>query len=584
MKKTLYSLRNYKKQMIFGPMFKTLEVIFELLIPFIMKDIIDNGVKIAKETGDASKIFIDGLIIIGFVILGFCSTIVCQYFASIASQGFGTDLRNRLFKKINELSMKEINFFGIGYLSNIFNNDINRLQLAVAMMVRLVVRAPALVIGSIVCSFLINYKIAFIFLAVVIIVSIFLYIVFSITSKQFLNLQKKNDKLSQIVDDGISGTRVIRSFNTEEYEIKKYKTETEEYYKDSKKMISINALINPITFLVINLAILITVYLGINMLNNGSFINFNGELFSSGDIIALIQYLNQMLMALIVVCNLVVIFNKSFASKKRVDALLIKESSIKNNYNYDLININNGDNLFEFKNVDFSYSGKNNVLNNLNFVIKKGDSIGIIGGTGSGKSTIIKLMDRFFDATNGEILYKGVDIKKYNSESLHKEISIVNQKNQLFKGTIKSNLLIGNSAANENDMITSLKNAEAYSFVEKYPEFLDHYVEEGGQNFSGGQKQRLCIARALIRNSETVIFDDSMSALDFITDKKVRHNLAKMENLTKIYVSQRVTTLMYCDKILVVDNGKIIDIGNHEELLKNCKIYREIYKSQTRSH
>jgi len=584
MKKTLYSLRNYKKQMIFGPMFKTLEVIFELLIPFIMKDIIDNGVKIAKETGDASKIFIDGLIIIGFVILGFCSTIVCQYFASIASQGFGTDLRNRLFKKINELSMKEINFFGIGYLSNIFNNDINRLQLAVAMMVRLVVRAPALVIGSIVCSFLINYKIAFIFLAVVIIVSIFLYIVFSITSKQFLNLQKKNDKLSQIVDDGISGTRVIRSFNTEEYEIKKYKTETGEYYKDSKKMISINALINPITFLVINLAILITVYLGINMLNNGSFINFNGELFSSGDIIALIQYLNQMLMALIVVCNLVVIFNKSFASKKRVDALLIKESSIKNNYNYDLININNGDNLFEFKNVDFSYSGKNNVLNNLNFVIKKGDSIGIIGGTGSGKSTIIKLMDRFFDATNGEILYKGVDIKKYNSESLHKEISIVNQKNQLFKGTIKSNLLIGNSAANENDMITSLKNAEAYSFVEKYPEFLDHYVEEGGQNFSGGQKQRLCIARALIRNSETVIFDDSMSALDFITDKKVRHNLAKMENLTKIYVSQRVTTLMYCDKILVVDNGKIIDIGNHEELLKNCKIYREIYKSQTRSH
>lgn len=570
--------------MIFGPMFKTLEVIFELLIPFIMKDIIDNGVKIAKETGDASKIFIDGLIIIGFVILGFCSTIVCQYFASIASQGFGTDLRNRLFKKINELSMKEINFFGIGYLSNIFNNDINRLQLAVAMMVRLVVRAPALVIGSIVCSFLINYKIAFIFLAVVIIVSIFLYIVFSITSKQFLNLQKKNDKLSQIVDDGISGTRVIRSFNTEEYEIKKYKTETGEYYKDSKKMISINALINPITFLVINLAILITVYLGINMLNNGSFINFNGELFSSGDIIALIQYLNQMLMALIVVCNLVVIFNKSFASKKRVDALLIKESSIKNNYNYNLININNGDNLFEFKNVDFSYSGKNNVLNNLNFVIKKGDSIGIIGGTGSGKSTIIKLMDRFFDATNGEILYKGVDIKKYNSESLHKEISIVNQKNQLFKGTIKSNLLIGNSAANENDMITSLKNAEAYSFVEKYPEFLDHYVEEGGQNFSGGQKQRLCIARALIRNSETVIFDDSMSALDFITDKKVRHNLAKMENLTKIYVSQRVTTLMYCDKILVVDNGKIIDIGNHEELLKNCKIYREIYKSQTRSH
>ena len=561
-----------------------LEVVFELLIPFLMKDIIDNGIEIAKTTGDISKILIDGGIILGFVILGFSSTIVCQYFASVASQGFGTDLRNRMFKKINELSLREINELGTGHLSNLFNNDVNRLQLAVAMMVRLVIRAPALVIGSIVCSFLINYQVALIYCAVIVIISIFLYFILKITSKQFVVLQRKNDNLSQIVDDGISGARVIRSFNTQNIEVNKYKDNTADYYKDAKKTVYLNALINPITFLVINVAILLTIYFGQIAVNNGLVVGISGVTFSTGDIVALIQYLNQMLVALVVVSNLVVIFNKSFASKKRVDELLLKESSLKNNPKYKNIKINNGDELFNLKNVDFIYSGKNKTLKNINFNILSGESVGIIGGTGCGKSTLMKLLDRFYDVSEGTISYKGNNIKDYDLDSLHNEVVIVNQKNQLFKGTIRSNMLIGNPSATEKDMIEALKIAEAYSFVKKYDDFLDHEVEENGSNFSGGQKQRLCIARAIVRHSETIIFDDSMSALDFLTDKNVRSNLSKYKSLTKIYVSQRATTLMHCDKIIVIDKGKVENIGTHDELMKNSKVYKEIYESQTRSN
>lgn len=561
-----------------------LEVVFELLIPFLMKDIIDNGIEIAKTTGDISKILIDGGIILGFVVLGFSSTMVCQYFASVASQGFGTDLRNRMFKKLNELSLREINELGTGHLSNLFNNDVNRLQLAVAMMVRLVIRAPALVIGSIVCSFMINYQVALIYCGVIVVISIFLYFILKITSKQFVVLQHKNDNLSQIVDDGISGARVIRSFNTQEVEVNKYKENTADYYKDAKKTVYLNALINPITFLVINVAILLTIYFGQNAVNNGLVVGISGVAFSTGDIVALIQYLNQMLVALVVVSNLVVIFNKSFASKKRVDELLLKESSLKNNPIYKDLKINSGDELYNLKDVDFIYSGKNKTLTDINFNILSGETVGIIGGTGSGKSTLMKLLDRFYDASEGSILYKGKDIKEYDLDSLHNEVVVVNQKNQLFKGTIRSNMLIGNPSATEEDMVEALKAAEAYSFVSKYDDFLDHEVEENGSNFSGGQKQRLCIARAIVRHSETIIFDDSMSALDFLTDKNVRSNLSKFKDLTKIYVSQRATTLMHCDKIIVIDKGKVENIGTHDELMKNSKVYREIYESQTRSN
>jgi ABC-type multidrug transport system, ATPase and permease components len=578
MKKTFYSLKKYKKQMILGPIFKMLEVVFELLTPFLMKEMIDNGIPYAQMSGDYSKIWINGLMILGFCILGFCSTLVCQYFASIASQGFGTDLRNRLFKKIDELSLAEIENFGQGNLINLINNDVNRLQVSVAMMVRLVIRAPAIVIGSLICSFFIDWKIGLIFAGVIILISIFLYVILMVTSHKFVFLQKKNDQIAQTIDDGLNGSRVIRSFNAENDEVNKLKKETADYYKDSKKVMYLNASINPFTFLIINAAIVLTVFFGSNEMNisNGAF--------TSGSIIALISYLNQIFVALIVVSNLVVIFNKAFASKRRVDKLLLTESSIKNEPKFASFEIKKGDNLFTFKDVDFAYSkGDNLTIKNINFSIKKGENVGLIGGTGSGKSTVVKLLDRLFDTTSGDILYKGKNIKDYDLDKLHEEVSVVLQRNVLFKGTIRSNLLVGNKNATDEMLINALKEADAYDFVFDYPDNLNHEVLEGGHNFSGGQKQRLCIARALLKKSEIVVLDDSTSALDFITDRDVRKNINSIEGLTKLYVSQRATTLMNCDKIIVMDKGTIEAIGTHEELLKNSITYREIFESQVRS-
>jgi len=578
MKKTFYSLKNYKKQMILGPIFKMLEVVFELLTPFIMKDMIDNGITLAQSSGDYTKVWVNGLLLLGFCILGFCSTLVCQYYASIASQGFGTDLRNRIFKKINEISLAEVEGFGQGNLINLINNDVNRLQVSVAMMVRLVIRAPAIVIGSLICSFLIDWKIGFVFLGVVFLISISLYIVLLITSRKFVFLQKKNDQISQTIEDGLNGSRVIRSFNAETDEVNKFKKETADYYKDSKKVMFLNSSINPFTFLIINAAIILTVYLGSNEM-----IASNG-VFTTGSIVSLISYLSQTFVALIVVSNLVVIFNKAFASKHRVDSLLLTESSIKNNPKYTNILIKKGDDLFSFKDVDFAYSkGDNLIIKDINFSIKKGENVGLIGGTGSGKSTIVKLLDRLFDASNGKILYKGKNIKDYDLDCLHNEISVVLQHNVLFKGTIRSNLLMGNKNATDEMIIDALKKVDAYSFVFAYDDNLNHSVSENGHNFSGGQKQRLCIARAILKQSELVIFDDSTSALDFLTDKKVRQNINSIDGLTKLYISQRATTLQNCDKIIVLDKGTIESIGTHEELLKNSNTYREIYESQVRS-
>jgi len=579
MQKTYYSLKNFRKEMILGPIFKMLEVVFELITPFLMKDIIDNGIIAAQNGDNYQRILIIGGIILLFCILGLCSTMVCQYYASIASQGFGTDLRNRILKKINILSVEDIDDFGKGNLINLINNDVNRLQLAVAMIVRLVIRAPALVVGSLICSFLISWKIALIYLGAIIIVSIIFYLILHFSSNKFMILQKKNDKISQTIDDGLNGSRVIKSFNAEEEEVNKYKTETDSYYKDAKKVSFINSLINPLTFLIINIAIILTILFGEKE------INITNGLFTSGDIVALISYLNQILLALIVVSNLVIIFNKAFASKKRVDALLIKEPSILNNPTVGKIEVNNGESIVRFENVSFAYgNSKNKVISDISFDIKKGESVGIIGGTGSGKTTIAKLLDRYFDCSEGSIYYKGVNIKDYDLNNLHSEISYVNQKNMLFSGSVKSNMQIAKKDATDDEIFDALKKAEAFTFVNKLNNKLEYHLEEMGRNFSGGQKQRLCIARGILHNGEVIILDDSTSALDFLTDKKVRQNIDKIDGLTKIYISQRVTTLSQCDKIIVIDNGKIENIGTHEELLASSTIYKEIYNSQIRSN
>ena len=575
MEKTWDSIKKYKKEFILGPIFKIVEVVFELMIPFLMKYMINTGIPSFQNNEGVGKILYPGLIIIAFCIFGFLSTLVCQYFASVASQGFGTDLRNRIFLKVNSLSLKDIDNFGRGNLINLITNDTTRVQTGIAMLIRLAIRAPVLVIGSLVCSFIIDYRVGLMFLILIPIISLILAIILTKNSKNYLRVQQRLDDISNYSNDSLKGSRVIRAFNKENTIINQYKNKTEKYFSETKKANLVAALINPLTFLVVNVGIMLVIYFGGNL-------TINNEL-TNGDLVALISYLNQILMALIVVSNLVIIFTKAFSSQKRIDQLLQSETSIVNYSKYKDISLNYGDEFINFENVSFKYEDDGNeVISNINFKINKGEKIGIIGGTGSGKTTLIKLIERFYDITSGELLYKGHNIKDYDLDKLHQEISLVNQRSVLFNGTIKSNILIGKKDATDEEIINALKNSEAYKFVKEYSDFIDHEVYENGKNFSGGQKQRLSLARALIKDSELLILDDSTSALDYLTDKNVRENINKMKDLTVIFISQRTSSIQHCDKIIVVDNGKIDAIGTHEELLNTSLIYKEIYDSQVK--
>lgn len=567
-------IRYFKKEFILGPTFKMLEVAFELIMPFLMSYAIDVGIEAAQNYGNYNQIIIPGVLIFLLAVLGLCSTLVCQHYASIASQGYGTRLRDALYSKIMNMSLRNVELIGKGNLNTVLSNDVNRLQVSVAMMIRLVLRAPTIVIGSLICAFIIDWHSALIFLGVVILISLILFFILKVSSKKVITTQKKVDKIVTLTNDSLNGIRVIKAFNNEMHEVNKFKEKTQDYYKEMKTVSFINALTNPLTFLIINVAIVLVVYFSSNEIISESGL-------TTGELTSLIQYLNQCFVALIAVSNLVVIFTRAFASKKRVEELLNLKEDLENNGTFADLFIENGQNLFEFKNVSFKYNeGENNVVKDLNFTIKKGERVGIIGGTGSGKTTLIKLIERFFDRSEGEILYKGHDIKDYNLNSLHHEISLVNQKAILFKGTIKSNLLIGKKDANESEMIKALKDACAYDFVKKYDDFLDHQVEENGRNFSGGQKQRLSIARALIKNGETLILDDSTSALDYLTEKELKQHIFENRDLTIIIIAQRVSSLLNCDKIIVMYHGQVESVGTHEELLKTSKVYKEIYSSQ----
>lgn len=567
-------IRYFKKEFILGPTFKMLEVAFELIMPFLMSYVIDVGIEAAQNYGNYNQIIIPGVLIFLLAVLGLCSTLVCQHYASIASQGYGTRLRDALYSKIMNMSLRNVELIGKGNLNTVLSNDVNRLQVSVAMMIRLVLRAPTIVIGSLICAFIIDWHSALIFLGVVILISLILFFILKVSSKKVITTQKKVDKIVTLTNDSLNGIRVIKAFNNEMHEVNKFKEKTQDYYKEMKTVSFINALTNPLTFLIINVAIVLVVYFSSNEIISESGL-------TTGELTSLIQYLNQCFVALIAVSNLVIIFTRAFASKKRVEELLNLKEDLENNGTFADLLFENGQNLFEFKNVSFKYNeGENNVVKDLNFTIKKGERVGIIGGTGSGKTTLIKLIERFFDRSEGEILYKGHDIKDYNLNSLHHEISLVNQKAILFKGTIKSNLLIGKKDASESEMIKALKDACAYDFVKKYDDFLNHQVEESGRNFSGGQKQRLSIARALIKNSETLILDDSTSALDYLTEKELKQHIFENKDLTIIIIAQRVSSLLNCDKIIVMYHGQVESVGTHEELLKTSKVYKEIYSSQ----
>lgn len=565
-------LKPYKLQVILGPLFKLVEAVFELIIPLIMAKVIDTGVK----NNNIQYVFKMGAFMILLGIVGLCSTIVCQSFAAKASQGFGTNLRNSLFEHINTFSHKELDKFESGALITRMTNDVNQLQLAVAMFIRLAIRAPFLIIGSIIMAVSISMKMSVIFFITSVVISLSLYFIITGSVPFLKKIQSKLDRLALITREDLDGTRVIRAFSKQKWSIKRFKEINNEISFNACKVAKISSLLNPITYVIINLGIVAIIWYGGVRVNTGDI--------TQGEIIAFVNYMTQILLALIVVSNLVIIFTKAFASAGRINEIFDTKTSIKEKCGLQEATVKN-DKLFkiEFKDVSFSYDKNSEPsIKNVNVSIKSGERIGIIGGTGSGKSTFINLIPRFYDVSSGAVYVDGVNIKNYNTFNLRKKIAIVHQRSVLFSGTVRENLKLGKKDATDNELYEALRVAQALDFVNEKPKGLDEIIEQDGKNFSGGQKQRLTIARALVKKPEILILDDSSSALDYNTEANFRKSLIEnTKGITVITVSQRATSIKHCDKIIVFDEGKILDIGKHEELIKSCSVYREICKSQT---
>ena len=561
-------LKDYKLQLIIGPLCKLIEAILELMIPLITADIIDTGVK----NGDINYVLSRGglMVLMGALGLGFA--LVCQKFASIASQGFGTKLRNGMFRHINSLSHAELDKIGTPSLITRMTNDVNQMQLAVAMLIRLVIRAPFLVIGALVMVMITDLKLSLIFFAASALIAAVLYIIMNKSVPYFKTMQERLDRASLISRENLAGNRVVRAFDKQEYEEGRFNKSNKELADISVRAGKISALLNPLTYIIAQGAIILIVWFGSVSVNIGEL--------QTGQIIALVNYMTQILLAMIVLSNLVVIFTRAAASASRINEVFDTKPTVTEKNTGD-IDIDGNSPAVEFRNVSFSYLENGYALKNISFSIKKGMSVGIIGGTGSGKSTLVNLIPRFYDANEGSVCVFGNDVKEYPFRQLRDKMGVVPQKAELFSGTIKENMLWADKNATDDDIESALKTAQAYEFVSKFSGGTDTELSAGGSNLSGGQRQRLTIARALVGKPEILILDDSSSALDFATDAALRRELSNLkENMTIFTVSQRVSSVRYCDRILVLDNGILVGQGRHEELVENCEVYREICMSQ----
>lgn len=571
----------------FGPFLKIIEAIFDLLIPLIMKAVIDlNSGKDPKGISAFVRIFnpsstplgdalAGGIIILIMGIVGYAITMISQYLAAKASVNVGTEVRGSLYRKVLTLSKDEREQIGNARILTLINSDTYQLQHGVLLFVRLVVRAPFILIGSLVISFILDWRIGLAFTAIVPLIALVYFIVFKKSSKQYVDIQSNLDDLSNSTSEVSDGARVIRASNQQEQENIKFEKKTSSYEQKSIKVNRLNALVNPLTFAITSL-VLIAIIL---VMQNSLFSDDNIEIVST--IIAEMAYLSQIFFVVVQLSQVVVEIVKASVSRKRIDQLLAVTPKIVNSDNPKTNQVNLGDKLIKFENVSFSFNNDENYfLNDLSFEIRKGETLGIIGGTGSGKSTIINLIERFYDASKGQILYKGIPLNEYDLNALRNDIGLVNQKSSLFNGTIKDNYLMSNKNASDEDIITALKQAEVYEFVNKLDDGINHQVKEGGTNFSGGQRQRLCIGRALVKKPEILILDDSTSALDLLTDKKIRTTINEIKDMTKVIVSQRVSTIQNADFIIVLEGGRVVGQGKHNDLLKECPIYQEIYETQ----
>ena len=567
MKRLLRYLKNYKKELVFGPFCKLLEAIFELIVPMVMARIIDNGI----GRNDSSYIYrMSGLIVIlGVCGLGFALT--CQFLAAKCAYGFGTELRRALYKHINSLSYSSIDKIGASSLVNRLTNDTNTVQNGVNMFIRLAVRAPFLVIGAAVMAVTIDLKLSLVFFVVAPLISLVIFFIMRKTIPMYKKTQKCLDRASMLTRENLEGTRVIRAFSRQQEEIDEFREAVDDISNESIAVGKISAILNPVAFMVMNLGIVAVIHFGGFRIDSGDL--------TQGELTAFTNYMTQILLALVVLANLIVTFTKAFASANRVSEVFALEPE---KYGKATDIPHNSEDILEFRNVSFAYpTAGDSSVKKISFKLKRGEMLGIIGGTGCGKSTLAQLIPCFYRATEGEVLVAEKNVIDYDLDRLRECIGNVPQKAVLFSGTIRENMKWRSPDATDDEIISALKTAQAWEFVSRMPDKLDSHISQGGKNLSGGQKQRIAIARALVGNPDILILDDSTSALDYATDLALRKALKeKMSGTSVIMISQRTTSLKDADKIIVMDDGEAVGIGKHDELLESCEVYSEIYRSQ----
>lgn len=573
MKRLLVFLKDYKKETVLAPLFKLLEASFELLIPLVVAAIVDRGI----GQGNLHTVYRLGGLMVLLGVVGLIASVSAQFFAAKAAVGFATKLRSALFAHIQSLSYTEIDTVGTSTLITRLTSDVNQVQSGLNMALRLLLRSPFIVVGAMLMAFTVDIKSAWIFVGVIPLLSLVVFGIMAVTMPMYKQVQKYLDRVLLITRENLTGIRVIRAFHKEKEEMEGFQKENEALTGMQLLVGKISALTNPVTYVIINLALVFLIYTGALQVDMGNL--------TQGEVIALINYISQILVELIKFANLIVLVTKGLSCAQRVSSVFDIQNSMSDDGSINPVMKKEEDlPILEFAHVGFQYAGASEEsLSDIDFSVFPGETIGIIGGTGSGKTTLVNLIPRFYDATKGEVRYHGRNISEYPLEELRKRIGVVPQKVVLFKGTIRSNLLWGNENASEEAMEEALVASQSKEFVEKLDQKLDAPVAQGGKNFSGGQRQRLTIARAMIRKPEILILDDSASALDYATDAKLRAELkSRKSEMTTFIVSQRTSSIQFADKILVLEDGKAVGLGTHEELLETCEVYQEIYESQYR--
>ena len=570
MRKLLVYLKDYKKESALAPLFKMLEATFELFVPLVVAAIIDKGI----TTGDSGYVLRMGVILISLGIVGLVCSITAQYFAAMAAVGFATKLKHALFGHIQSLSFTEIDTLGTSTMITRMTSDTNQVQNGVNMVLRLFLRSPFIVFGAMIMAFTIDVKAAMIFVVTIPLLSIVVFGIMILTMPMYRKVQANLDRVLGSTRENLTGARVIRAFSKEQEETEHFEKENAALADMQLFVGKISALTNPVTYIIINAATIILLYTGAVRVDEGSI--------TQGEVVALVNYMSQILIELVKLANLIITITKALACANRIESVFEMQSSMEWKEASESNGKAEGDLSVEFDHVSLTYAGAGaESLSDIDFRAKRGQTIGIIGGTGSGKSSLVNMIPRFYDATKGEVRVDGRNVKDYSMEELREKIGVVLQKAVLFQGTIRENLLWGKGDATEEDLWQAVETAQAREFVEQKDGKLDAPVAQEGRNLSGGQRQRLTIARALVGHPDILILDDSASALDYATDAALRKAIKELEGeMTVFIVSQRASSIRYADQIIVLDDGCMVGIGTHDELLRSCEVYQEIYYSQ----